>query len=141
MGNIEKIYLDRVVELESVEREVFGEEAYSLSQLEEMIKNLNYHMYIYLNEDKIQGYIFLLDSFDCYEIIKIGVSNSLRGKGIGGRLLDYILKKYDKDIFLEVKEGNIMARNFYKKNNFKEIGRRKNYYRDGETAILMSISN
>ena len=48
------------------------------------------------------------------------------------------MKKSRMEIFLEVRENNITAIEFYKKNGFKEAGKRKNYYRDtGEAAIIM----
>ena len=48
------------------------------------------------------------------------------------------IKKSRMEIFLEVRENNITAIEFYKKNGFKEAGKRKNYYRDtGEAAIIM----
>lgn len=129
-------------ELGRMENEIFGESAYTLTQLEEMLKDSKYHIYSYMeNDDKIKGYIILIDSYDCYEIMKIGVKNNFRREGIGGKILEYIVTNYKKDIFLEVREKNYIAREFYKKNKFKEIGKRKNYYGDGETAILMSISN
>ena len=44
------------------------------------------------------------------------------------------------DIFLEVRESNQVAINFYKKNKFKEISVRKNYYSEpNENAIIMKL--
>ena len=42
-----------------------------------------------------------------------------------------------KTLFLEVRESNYPAINLYEKSGFKEVSRRKNYYKDGETAIVM----
>ena len=45
-----------------------------------------------------------------------------------------------KNIFLEVRESNQTAINFYKKNKFKEISIRKNYYsKPTENAIIMKL--
>ena len=43
-------------------------------------------------------------------------------------------------IFLEVREANNKAINFYKKNEFKVDGIRENYYKDkkNSNAVLMS---
>ena len=67
-------------------------------------------------------------------ILKIGIQFS-RNKII------YNLDKIKtKDIFLEVRESNKVAINFYKKNNFKEISIRKNYYSEPtENAIIMKL--
>ena len=42
-------------------------------------------------------------------------------------------------ITLEVNENNLPAIHLYELFNFKEVGRRKNYYKNGDTAILMTL--
>lgn len=42
-------------------------------------------------------------------------------------------------ITLEVNENNLPAVHLYELFNFKEVGRRKNYYKNGDTAILMTL--
>ena len=42
-------------------------------------------------------------------------------------------------ITLEVNENNLPAIHLYELFNFKEVGRRKNYYKNGNTAILMTL--
>ena len=42
-------------------------------------------------------------------------------------------------ITLEVNENNLPAIHLYELFDFKEVGRRKNYYRNGNTAILMTL--
>ena len=39
-------------------------------------------------------------------------------------------------VFLEVRENNANARHFYERHGFEPYSVRKNYYSDGETAIL-----
>ena len=83
------------------------------------------------------GYVIVFNNSDSLEIMKIGVNPEYRQKGIGTILINEI-KKSRMGIFLEVRENNIIAIEFYKKNGFKEAGKRKNYYRDtGEAAIIM----
>ena len=56
-----------------------------------------------------------------------------RSQGIGQLLLNKseqeAKKKGVSDIFLEVRDSNEKAIEFYKKNNYKNVGKRKNYYR------------
>jgi ribosomal-protein-alanine N-acetyltransferase len=52
------------------------------------------------------------------------------------------MEEYAKDngaerMLLEVREGNAPARTLYKAWGFEEFGVRKNYYEDGENAIVM----
>ena len=52
-------------------------------------------------------------------------------------MLKYLEDSYKLDnITLEVRESNKEAINFYLKNGFKEVTRRKNYYKE-EDGILM----
>lgn len=42
-------------------------------------------------------------------------------------------------ITLEVNENNLPAVHLYELFDFKEVGKRKNYYKNGDTAILMTL--
>lgn len=133
----EKKYLDEIYKLET---EIFKESAYSYEEIEKISTNERYQIFLFL-EEMIKGYIIIYDSYDVYEIMKIAVKIDVRNKKIGTKMLNYIKSKLDKPILLEVREGNKTAREFYKKNGFLEYGKRKNYYRDNENAILMSYNN
>ena len=82
------------------------------------------------------------------EIYFIGVAESLRGKGLGKKLLKSIIsfsKNYGADfLVLEVGIKNIPAKNMYLSLNFIEYGIRKNYYRNisgiREDAIIMKLN-
>ena len=82
------------------------------------------------------------------EIYFIGVAKSLRGRGLGKKLLKNIIsfsKYYGADfIILEVGINNIPAKNMYLSFNFIEYGFRKNYYRANsgsrEDAIIMKLN-
>ena len=82
------------------------------------------------------------------EIYFIGVAESLRGRGLGKKLLKSIIsfsKNYGADfIILEVGINNIRAKNMYLSLNFIEYGIRKNYYRNisgiREDAIIMKLN-
>ena len=81
------------------------------------------------------------------EIYFIGVAESLRGRGLGKKLLKSIIsfsKNYGAHfIILEVGINNIRAKNMYLSLNFMEYGHRKNYYRNNsgirEDAIIMKL--
>ncbi|MBC2856382.1 ribosomal protein S18-alanine N-acetyltransferase [Cetobacterium sp. 2A] len=141
MKLIERLKKDEnLLNLVELENEIFLKSSYTLEQLKDMILDDNYIIYIYKLEEEIVGYLILHDSFDVYEIMKIGTKNSSRGLGIGRNLISKYLDEYNKDLFLEVRESNLVARNFYKKLNFKEVGIRKKYYSDNdESAILMLL--
>jgi ribosomal-protein-alanine N-acetyltransferase len=92
--------------------------------------------YVYENENEIVGYIIFWVS-DNTSILNFGVKKECRKEGIGSMLFDEVLKEQEGIISLEVRISNLNAINFYKNRNFKEVRVRKNYYSNGEDAILM----
>ena len=129
--------VEYIKQIFNLEKEIFKNSAFNKSYIETLIKGNNSFVYIYLIEDKICGYLMVLDSIDVYEILAIATIEEYRNNGIAQELLDKIKTK---DIFLEVRESNQVAINFYKKNKFKEISVRKNYYSEPtENAIIMKL--
>ena len=129
--------IDYIEQIFNLEKEIFKNSAFSIDYLKTLIKNDNSFIYIYLIDNQVCGYLMVLDSIDVYEILAIATVEEYRNKGIAQELLDKIKTK---DIFLEVRESNQVAINFYKKNKFKEISVRKNYYSEPtENAIIMKL--
>ena len=127
-------YIEQIFNLE---KEIFKNSAFSIEYLKTLIKNDNSFIYIYLIDNQVCGYLMVLDSIDVYEILAIATIEEYRNKGIAQELLDKIKTK---DIFLEVRESNQVAINFYKKNKFNQISIRKNYYSEpNENAIIMKL--
>lgn len=120
-----------------LEKEIFPESYYSITTLQEMSLKKEYTIIVY--DKDVKGYLILHDSYDVYEIMKIAVKINLRNKKIGQELINFYLEKFNKNLLLEVRETNEIARKFYEKLGFVNIGKRKNYYSNGETAILMSL--
>lgn len=100
----------------------------------------DYALCVVYETDKILGYaIFHLMGPDS-ELLCIATSASVQHRGIGTALLQAGLTRLDftngDKMFLEVREGNTNARRFYEKNGFVAFANRKNYYADGENAVL-----
>ena len=127
-------YMEQIFNLE---KEIFKNSAFSRTYLDTLIKGDNSFIYVYLIDSKVCGYLIVLDSIEVYEILAIATIEEYRNKGIAQKLLNKIKIK---NIFLEVRESNQTAINFYKKNKFKEISIRKNYYsKPTENAIIMKL--
>ena len=94
----------------------------------------------YIDKDKIIGFLLYSLIYDRIEIEQFEVTTNERRKGIGNKLLNYLIEKYEntniKNITLEVKEDNIAAFNLYKKYNFKKVSTREKYY-NGTNGLLM----
>ncbi len=98
------------------------------------------HYLVYLNEDrKILAYLYYSDIYDRAEINMIEVSESFRNKKIATKLMEYLTKKLEKGITLEVRKNNYSAIHLYKKFGFKEVAIRPGYY-NGIDGILMERS-
>jgi len=129
--------VDYIEQIFNLEKDIFKNSAFSKESTENLVKADNSFIYAYLVDEKVCGYLMVLDSIDVYEILAITTVEEYRNKGIAQELLDKIKTK---DIFLEVRESNKKAINFYKKNNFKQISIRKGYYSDPtEDAIIMKM--
>ena len=129
--------VDYIEQIFNLEKDIFKNSAFSKESTENLVKADNSFIYAYLIDEKVCGYLMVLDSIDVHEILAIATVEEYRNKGIAQELLDKIKTK---DIFLEVRKSNEKAINFYKKNNFKQISIRKGYYSDPtEDAIIMKM--
>ncbi len=96
-------------------------------------------------EGRVVGYIIGVERRGVCHIISIAVHPSWRRKGIGHALLSELIKSFafrGIDTFtLEVRASNKAAINFYIKHSFVQSGVIRNYYPDGESAIIMVLRN
>ena len=94
----------------------------------------------YVEKNKVIGFLLYSLIYDRIEIEQFEVITKERRKGIGDKLLKYLIEKYQdtdiKNITLEVKEDNIVAINLYKIYGFKKVSTREKYY-DGINGLLM----
>jgi [ribosomal protein S18]-alanine N-acetyltransferase len=79
---------------------------------------------------------------DEYEVLNLAVDLSMRRRGVARRLLEHALAQRHGAWFLEVRESNSGAIEFYAALGFQRAGRRANYYRDPpEAAIVMKFNS
>ena len=102
--------------------------------------------FVIKNEDNVIAFCIASKILDECHLQNISIEKKLRGIGIGAYVLEILKKRAKlfstKSIFLEVRESNITAINFYKKHEFREIGKRNNYYKlkiGREDALLMQL--
>ena len=95
-----------------------------------------------LYRGELTGYIGAQLIVDELDIFNVAVDDTFRRRGIG-ELLVRALKSAAAElnayrITLEVRAGNTPAISLYEKQDFVQVGRRKNYYQNPrEDAILM----
>lgn len=89
----------------------------------------------------IVGYAGVAAAGDQADVQTIAVSQAHRGTGIGAAMLTELLaearRRGAREIFLEVREDNPVARGLYERFGFESIGTRRRYYDDGTDAIMM----
>lgn len=102
----------------------------------------------------LKGYIVLSVLYGELEVLNIALHPECRGKGLSYPLMFFALKDslegghlsrkgkaregWERAV-LEVRVGNAAARALYTRLGFTEAGCRKNYYSDGEDAVVMTL--
>ena len=105
----------------------------------DLINNPFSHYLLYLENNKIVGYLNYYLTYERIEIANFNVLDDYQNKHIGSSLLKYLISEYEvkvDNITLEVKEDNTKAIYLYEKMGFKKVSKRKGYY-NGIDGILM----
>lgn len=132
--------LDRVVE---IERDSFP----TPWTREHFLVELRAHRYAFdvvlEQRRRLIGYACCWIVDDELRINNIAIAPEQRGRGLGTRLLRWVLlaavSRGCREATLEVRPGNHAAVSLYRRHGFVETGRRKGYYADtGEDALLMA---
>ena len=94
-------------------------------------------------EGALLGYAEVRAVLDEGTLERIAVAPAARRRGIGEALLARLVREGRGRLAfltLEVRAGNAPAIGLYEKLGFREVGRRKNYYREeGEDALLLTL--
>ena len=134
---INQNYLDQIM---YISNEQFGLESWTKEQFNDALQSKNYDCYGIINNDRLISYCLVLDSIDDLNILSIATLNQHKNNGYATMLINYVIRQgqnESKTVSLEVKEKNQAALSLYTKLNFKIVSKRKNYYKDGDTACVM----
>lgn len=93
-------------------------------------------------QGSIAGVVIFRIVVDEAEVLNIAVEADWRRRGMGSRLINDVMAACNaagaKKIFLEVRDSNQAARQFYSRLGFKQTGRRRQYYRaPTEDAVVL----
>lgn len=95
-------------------------------------------------DKKILAYVIVQTLYDEMEIMRFAVIPTRRREGLGKMLMNMLIsvaKEHEVEkIILEVNSINYKAISLYKSLGFIEVGRRKDYYKQGEDALLMDLN-
>lgn len=108
---------------------------------EQDLANKFSHLFVLEKAGKIVGYAGIWIVSDDATITKVSIAKNEQGQGLSKLLLNQLIElaKQSKcqQISLEVRIHNKVAHSLYLQSGFKEVSLRRNYYDDGEDAILM----
>lgn len=93
-------------------------------------------------EGELVGYAAAWFVADQAELGNVAVAESWRRRGIGARLVAVVLERAGergmREVFLEVRPSNTVARRLYEQFGFRDVSRRRNYYAEPrEDAVVM----
>ncbi|REI33683.1 ribosomal protein S18-alanine N-acetyltransferase [Staphylococcus felis] len=109
----------------------------------EILENNFAHYFIMEYENKVIGYCGIWIVVDQAQITTIAIEPNYRGLGLGQLMLKYVMNFASAVatlMSLEVRVENRTAQHVYEKLGFEYGGRRKNYYGDGEDALVMWVN-
>lgn len=141
-----EVYKMSLNDLESIKEILVSDfdDFWDYSILKDELSSTNSYYLVAKSNNEILGFVGIKSVLDEADIMNIVVKKSKRNSGIGSLLLKNIIELCKtlniSTLFLEVNEKNIPAILLYKKFGFKEIGFRKNYYKENN-AIVMKKEN
>jgi [ribosomal protein S18]-alanine N-acetyltransferase len=107
-----------------------------------LLRRRDAEMIVATREDVIIGYAVLWCVLDQAELGNVAVTAAARGAGVGEMLVREMIGRAAgrcvREVFLEVRPSNDVARRLYERLGFMHVGRRRNYYQEPvEDALVL----
>ena len=133
---------DHVAQVAELERICFGTEAWSEKSVASELNNPLSFWLVAVDGDRVAGYVGSQTVLDESDMMNVAVHPDYRKQGIATALIvglvEELSKRGSRCLTLEVRASNENAISLYKKLDFQEVGRRKNYYRNPrEDALIL----
>lgn len=94
-----------------------------------------------VQDDMVVGYIGSQSTIDETDVMNVAVHPDWRRQGIAEQLIDNLIEELKKRgshaLMLEVRASNAPAIALYEKLGFRQVGLRKNYYRNPKEDALI----
>jgi ribosomal-protein-alanine N-acetyltransferase len=125
------------------EADNLGADAWSHGLVEEGVAGRlpTVHYLVAVEEGRVVGHAVTSLVADIAELQRIAVSESHRRRGLASALLEEVVglavRSGADRLLLEVREDNAAALGFYAAHGFVEVDRRRRYYHDGATAVVL----
>ncbi len=136
---IQKRDLDFVLTIEKL----CYENPWSSNKFLDTLANPNSYSQALIADDGLIGYAFFNLAGDSADLLNLAIHPNYQQQGFAQLLMKKTFSKLTKlevnCLYLEVRESNHRAINFYQKVGFKQISIRKKYYSNGENAKIMNF--
>ena len=111
----------------------------------EIIVHNGGQIFFAISKREVIGTVAMIKNSDkIYELAKMTVKNTYRGKGIANLLMDkcieFAFKKNASEIFLISNDSLTVARNLYEKYGFKEVVLDSKKYKRGNVKMILQIT-
>ncbi len=131
-------YIDEMLK---IEKKAFASHWNKQSFIDELSSENGLYLGAF-DKSKIVGYTGLRHVLDEGHITTLAVDRRHRKKGVGTFLISKLLERAKEiglsQVYLEVRQSNLIAQKIYKKHGFKILDRRREYYQHPvEDALVM----
>lgn len=120
-----------------------GSHSFPLASTVLQAYSLDYPSWGIFSGHRLLAFVFYQTVLDEGEIIHLVCDSKYQGKGIAKQLMQQLIDQHRQQGIqqwhLEVRESNLPAIKLYQRLGFLTVGRRKQYYRNGEDALLMQL--
>lgn len=130
-----------LADLARAEQEVFAGEAWSRHDFRRLLSHPAAYGAVLDVRGRFAGYLMAFHFPPQAELVNIALLPEYRGSGLGRELLGSWLVLLGElgvdEVFLDVRVSNDPAIGLYRAFGFEVVGRRPQYYPDGEDALVM----
>ena len=123
-----------VASVAAIEKECFGLDAWSEKSVASELTNQLSLWLVAVDGDRVAGYVGSQTVCNETDMMNVAVTADFRRKGIAEQLVLTLVEELkamgSQCLTLEVRDSNTPARTLYEKLGFRQIGLRKNYYRN-----------
>ena len=131
---------EHVPQVAQLEKLCFAD-PWSEMSIESELKSIWSYWVVAVEDEQVVGYVGSQSSIDETDVMNIAVHPDWRRRGIAESLIDYLIKdlknRGSHALMLEVRVSNDPAIALYEKLGFRQVGLRKNYYRNPKEDALI----
>tara|TARA_B100001250_G_scaffold178991_1_gene153872 strand:+ start:284 stop:724 length:441 start_codon:yes stop_codon:yes gene_type:complete len=139
--SLRKARISDINSILNIEKTSYEKPYWNESLLKYLFNNsLTDSAWIFEFKKKIIGFLIEQRCLDEITILNVAVDKKYQNNGFGKKIISQYLSiiPINSVVFLEVKINNFIAQKIYTALDFEKVGTRKNYYNNGEDALIMT---